>query len=80
MAVSASRTVATRWFRRVGAGKPARLQRLDVGFDFHFGAEFRAQRRLQAVGDLMRLAERKVSIDFEIERDRQAPADRGTVT
>ena len=60
---------------RVTAGKPARLQRLDVGLDLDLGPELLAHRRFEAVRDLVRARECQAAVDFEVERHRQPAAD-----
>jgi hypothetical protein len=62
--------------RRIAAALVAGLQRLDVGFDLDFGPQLVAHRLLEAVGDLVRAAERQAPVHFEVERDRQSTADR----
>ena len=49
-----------------------RLQGLDMGIDLDGGAELGGDCAFQAVGYVMRLAEREPAVDFQVERDRQA--------
>ena len=48
-----------------------RLQRLDVGIDFHAGAELGGDRAFQSVRQGVGLAQRELAVHFQVERDRQ---------
>jgi len=47
-----------------------------VGFDLDVRAELVAHRLFQRVRDLVRARERQAAVHFQVERDRQPPADR----